>query len=130
MLKEQQDENQRLINTQSTENNRIVEENQQLILENLKLTLAAQSMGLENANPENESQCPKQRVYYDKSANWLNETHSSTYTTLVSRELTLSAPTEVTIIGSGYGHTTHKDMALYVAIFIDGTLFDRWEHPN
>jgi hypothetical protein len=128
-LKEQRTENERLLKEQQEKNQRIIEENQQLASENQRL-MEQLKLAQSTQPKEKESQCPEQRVYYDKSANWLNETHASTYTTLVSRELTLSTPTEVTIIGSGYGHTTHKDMALYVAIFIDGTLFDRWEHPN
>lgn len=64
-------------------------------------------------------------VYHDKAAQWSNSTKSSDYITLVTRKITLSAPTNVTIMGHDHGHTTKSSTALDVAIFIDGTLFER-----
>lgn len=56
--------------------------------------------------------------FFDQAPKWENTTTSQEYSTLITRKLEVVAPTNVVVIGHGYGHVV-SGAALVLAIFID-----------
>ncbi len=64
------------------------------------------------------------RTYYDRAAAWTNTSTSDTFITVITRSLTLAAPTYVTVFGYGHGYPTSASYPLDVVVFFDGVMFD------
>lgn len=58
-------------------------------------------------------------IYSDTTEKWDNDTDSKEWNLLLKREITLSAPTRVLVLGHGHGRTSDENTRLDLVIVID-----------